>query len=135
MAELVAILPVPVFKTFLVAIGGALGSVLRYGVTGVVHRLYGGTFPLGTFTVNAIGCFVVGCLLSLSENRQALSPEVRVFVAAGVIGGFTTFSAFGFETIELVRKGAVAFAFANVGLNVGLGLIAVWLGIQAGKVL
>ena len=122
-------------KTFLVALGGMLGSVLRYWGTGLVHRLYGGTFPLGTLTVNTLGCFAIGAVLSLLEDRQVLSPEARVFLAVGVLGGFTTFSAFGYETLELMRRGAPTFALANVASNVGLGLLAVWFGIRFGRAL
>lgn len=121
-------------KTLMVAVGGMVGSVLRYGVTVLAQRLCGDAFPLGTLTVNTVGCFVVGVLLPLLD-RQLLSSESRALLMVGLIGGFTTFSAFGFETVELARRGAVDLAFTNVALNVGLGLLAVWLGIQAGRAL
>ena len=119
-------------KTLMVAVGGMVGSVLRYAVSVLAQRLYGDAFPLGTLTVNAVGCFAVGVLLPLLD-RQFLGPESRALLLVGLIGGFTTFSAFGLETVELVRRGATGLAFANVALNVGLGLLAVWLGIQAGR--
>jgi CrcB protein len=122
-------------KTLLVAFGGMLGSVLRYWATGLVHRLYGGTFPVGTLTVNTLGCFAIGAVLALLEDRQVLSPEVRVFLAVGILGGFTTFSAFGYETLELMRRGAAFFALVNVACNVGLGFVAVWLGVRFGRAL
>jgi CrcB protein len=114
-------------NVLLVALGGALGAMARYGLGGWIHR-YVSTFPAGTLTINVLGCFVIGGVLYLTVDRPTLSPEARLFLAIGVLGGFTTFSTFGYETFEMLRDGAVVPALANAGASVGLGLLAVWLG-------
>jgi len=111
----------------LVAVGGALGALARYGVGGWIHR-HVVAFPAGTLTINVLGCFVIGGVLYLTVDRPTLSPEMRAFLTIGILGGFTTFSTFGYETFELLRDGAVVRALMNIGLNVLLGLLAVWLG-------
>lgn len=113
----------------LVGVGGFIGSIMRYLVGGAVQssmkRL---DFPYGTLAVNLIGCFVIGFLAQYGESRGAFSDESRAFIFLGVLGGFTTFSAFGNDTINLARESFVMNAFLNVGANVILGLLAVWLG-------
>lgn len=112
-----------------VALGGALGSVLRYLLsiwTQSASRSI--DFPYGTLAVNLIGCFVIGVLSQLAESRGAFTPEARAFIFIGLLGGFTTFSSFGNETMNLLRDGQTANALANVGANVILGLMLVWLG-------
>jgi CrcB protein len=112
-----------------VALGGALGSVLRY-LLGTWFQVLSNSiaFPYGTLAVNLIGCFVIGFLSQLAESRSAFTPESRAFLFIGILGGFTTFSSFGNETMNLFREGAGWNALANVGANVILGLILVWLG-------
>ncbi|HRQ33213.1 MAG TPA: fluoride efflux transporter CrcB [Anaerolineales bacterium] len=112
----------------LAGVGGFIGSALRYVLGGYVQGLSKGLFPYGTLAVNVIGCFVIGFLSQLAENRGVFSSEARVFVFIGILGGFTTFSSFGNETLNLARDGEMLGAFANIGLNVFLGLLAVWLG-------
>ena len=113
----------------LVGAGGFIGSIGRYLLAGAVHQvLHGSTFPYGTMVVNIIGCFAIGCLNGLAEARQTLVPEVRVFLLIGLLGGFTTFSTFGYETIALMRDSQVGAALANVLLQVTVGLLCVWLG-------
>lgn len=119
----------------LIGLGGMLGTLLRYFVSGLAHRLYGGTFPLGTLTVNAVGCFLIGIVMSLVEHRQALGPDVRAFVIVGILGGFTTFSAFGYETWDLLRRGAPHLAVLNAGANVVIGIVAVGLGMASARAL
>lgn len=85
-------------------------------------------FPYGTLAVNLIGCFIIGVLAQYGEARGAFSNESRAFIFFGLLGGFTTFSSFGNDTVNLVRESFVMNALANVGANVGLGLLAVWLG-------
>lgn len=113
----------------LVGFGGFIGSVLRYTISGwaqqSANRL---DFPFGTLAVNLIGCFVIGLLAQFGERYGAFSNESRAFLFMGVLGGFTTFSAFGNDTVNLMRQDFVVNAFANVGANVILGLLAVWLG-------
>lgn len=112
-----------------VGLGGFLGSVLRYLVGGWVHRgLNTPWFPYGTFVVNMTGCMVIGFLGGLAEARQLFNPEARLFLFIGVLGGFTTFSTFAYETSAFLDDGQILAAFLNVGLHVILGLVAVWLG-------
>jgi fluoride exporter len=110
-----------------VAIGGALGSVLRFWLGGLAQGT-GRVFPWGTLAVNVAGCFVIGAVSHLVEARGAAGPATRAFLLVGLLGGFTTFSAFGNETLNLVRDGERLLAAGNVVANVGLGLLAVWAG-------
>lgn len=112
-----------------VALGGALGSVSRYLLGTWIQSLSKSIdFPFGTLTVNLIGCLVIGLLSQLAEARGVFTPEARAFVFIGILGGFTTFSSFGNDTINLFRDGESFNAFMNVGANVILGLALVWLG-------
>jgi CrcB protein len=113
----------------LVALGGAIGSVARYKLSGfVLHHTIDWRFPAGTFAVNVIGCLVAGVLAGLAEKYDFMSPEARLLLFTGVLGGFTTFSAFGLETMFLLRRGEVLMAGANIFLSVSLGLLALWFG-------
>ena len=116
-------------KILWVGFGGFLGSIGRYLLSGYVQHLLRGTgFPYGTLAVNLTGCLFIGFLSQWVEARGFLSPEVRLFVFMGLLGGFTTFSTFGNETMNLWQTGASAAAFANVVVHVGLGLGAAWIG-------
>ena len=116
----------------LVAAGGALGSVARFLLSGLVLRqVPDWRFPLGTFTVNVVGCLVAGILAGLAERNSLFTPQVRLLLFTGVLGGFTTFSAFGVETMFLLRRGDFAIASANVVLSVVVGLAALALGLAA----
>jgi fluoride exporter len=109
--------------------GGFLGALARYGLSGLVHRqLPLSTFPFGTLVVNLLGCFAIGVIAGLVESRQLFAPEFRTFALIGVLGGFTTFSTFGYETFGLFRYGEYLQAITNVGLQVIGGLTLVWLG-------
>ncbi|MCX6080121.1 MAG: fluoride efflux transporter CrcB [Chloroflexi bacterium] len=113
----------------LVGLGGALGSIARYLTSGWVQTTSKSiNFPFGTLTVNLIGCFVIGFLAQLAESRGIFTSESRAFIFVGILGGFTTFSSFGNETMNLARAGDSWIALANLGANVMLGLLAVWLG-------
>jgi len=112
----------------LVGIGGFVGSIARYVVSGAVQGLTPGTFPYGTFAVNAIGCFAVGAVSHLAEAGGLLSGEARALVVVGLLGGFTTFSTFGNETLNLIRDADWPLAAANVAAHVTLAIGAVWLG-------
>lgn len=113
----------------LVGAGGFIGSVLRYVVsTRVQHWTGPGDFPYGTLVVNVVGCLIIGFLGQWAEARGVFSPTTRAFVFVGVLGGFTTFSAFGNETIHLWRGGLNALALVNVTAQLALGLGAVWTG-------
>jgi fluoride exporter len=120
-----------------VALGGALGSVARYACSTAAARWLGAGFPYGTLFVNVAGSFATGLLAALvsSEGRPSLGADARAFVLVGVLGGFTTFSSFSFETLELARGGALGAAGTNVALSVVLCLFAAWLGFVAGGLL
>ena len=113
----------------LVGVGSLLGGVLRYGLSTWVHKaLDNPWFPYGTLAVNGLGCLVIGFLAGLAESRAAITPEARLFLFVGILGGFTTFSSFALETFSLARDIQNVAALANIGLQVILGLLAVWVG-------
>ena len=112
-----------------VGVGGFFGSIGRYMLAGAVYQIFPNLyFPIGTLAVNILGCFLIGLLTGLAEVRNLLSPEMRVFLLIGLLGGFTTFSTFGFETFALLRDGNFLSALANVLIQVVIGISAVWLG-------
>ena len=113
-----------------VALGGALGSVARYAISGIAVRWLGATFPYGTLFVNVTGSFTIGLLAALvaADGRPSLGADARAFLLVGVLGGFTTFSSFSLETLNLARSGALAPAMLNVAGSVVLCLTAVSLG-------
>jgi CrcB protein len=117
-----------------VAAGGALGSVARYACAGLAVRWLGAGFPWGTLFVNVSGSFVIGVLAALitSDGRATLGPDARAFFMVGILGGFTTFSSFSLETLNLARSGALGAAAANAALSLVSCLAAVWLGFAAG---
>jgi len=117
-----------------IALGGALGSVGRYWLSGVVTDRTGGAFPWGTLLVNVSGSFLIGLLAALTEpgGRRYLGPSGRQFLMYGLCGGFTTFSAFSLQTLELLREGDLAKAGVNAVGSVLLCLVAVWLGYLLG---
>ncbi len=109
--------------------GGFIGALARYGLSGLVHRQVPfATFPYGTMAVNLIGCCAIGVLAGLVESRQQVGPEFRTFALIGILGGFTTFSTFGYETFAMIRDAEYYRVAANVGVHVILGLALVWLG-------
>ena len=117
-----------------IAVGGALGSMARHGVNHMVHvRLLTTRFPLGTVVVNLTGCFVIGLLAGLIAGNRIVFPAYwREFVFVGVLGGFTTFSTFGLDTLMLARTDAPVAALANVLVQTCGGLLAVWFGYRLG---
>ncbi|PYS24276.1 MAG: fluoride efflux transporter CrcB [Acidobacteria bacterium] len=115
-------------KMFLAGIGGFVGTILRYSVSGLVQDLSRSIdFPYGTLAVNLIGCLAIGFLSQLAESRGYFTAETRTLVFIGVLGGFTTFSAFSNETMNLWREGENLLAIANVAAHLVLCLGAVWL--------
>lgn len=111
-----------------VGLGGFVGAIVRYQVSLWAHRWVAGPFPIGTLTVNVMGCFLIGVLMTRVDHG-AFSPETRVFLGTGLLGALTTFSTFGYETFDLIRDGSPALAAVSVLLNVVVGLLAVWMGI------
>lgn len=114
----------------LVALGGAIGSVARWSLSAYVlsHTLTW-RLPLGTLAVNALGCFAAGFLAGAAERHQLFTTDTRLFLFAGVLGGFTTFSAFSLETMHLLRSSELVQAAANIGANVLIGLLAIYAGL------
>ncbi len=115
-------------KLLLAGLGGFIGSSLRYVMTGYVQQTSRSiSFPFGTLAVNLIGCLIIGFLSQLAESRGVFTAESRTFIFVGLLGGFTTFSTFGNETMNLWRDGQNGFAIANIAAHLVLGLGAVWL--------
>ena len=113
----------------MVGSGGFIGALARYGLSGFVHRQVPfATFPYGTMAVNLMGCCAIGVIAGLAESRQLFGPEFRTFALIGLLGGFTTFSTFGYETFAMLRDAEYLRVAANVGVHVILGLALVWLG-------
>lgn len=115
----------------LVGLGGGLGSICRYLLGSALLQASGqGRFPLGTLAVNVIGCLLAGLLAGLVQRHELLDAQARLFLFTGLLGGFTTFSAFGLETVQLLRQGQTATAALYAGASLACGLAAVWGGIK-----
>jgi CrcB protein len=126
----------PWTRLAIVALGGAIGAVARYVIAGAVQRMTSPYFPYGTLAVNVVGCAAVGVVVGLALDRpSAIGPGLRLFLVIGVCGGFTTFSAFGYETLELLRADQFLSAFLNVGANLLAGVAAVWAGLALSRVM
>ena len=113
----------------LVGFGGAIGSILRYLTSFCLAKYYENAFPLATFIVNIIGCFLIGLLAGFLAKSQLASEDIKWFLITGLCGGYTTFSAFAYENIQLMQTDNLSLAFFNIGLSVIIGLVAVWLGL------
>lgn len=115
-----------------IAIGGAFGSVMRYLLSIWVHSFAGRGFPWGTLAVNVLGCLIMGVLFALLAERTS-NGVLRAGLLIGVLGGFTTFSAFSIETVNLMIEGALAKAAINMAASLGLCVAATWIGLIAGR--
>lgn len=114
---------------FVIGMGGFLGSIARYSLGNYITRYFDETsFPVGTFAVNILGCFIIGFVGGLIEYRDLFSPEIRLMLLAGVLGGFTTFSSFGNESLFLFQQGELRTVLLYIGTSVICGLLAVWIG-------
>jgi len=122
-------------RYLLVALGGMLGAVARYGLSGWISNATTGKFPYGTLAVNLIGSFVIGFFLTLAIDRFSWSPELRIFFTVGFLGAFTTFSTFSYETVELLREGVYAVAAINMGASLFGCLAATFAGIILAKLI
>jgi len=117
-------------KYALIMVGGAVGSLLRYILQGWGQALTNDTFPLGTLGVNVVGCFAIGFLNYLLTGPWPIRAEYRIGLLVGLLGGFTTFSSFGWETFSLANEGQGMRAMMNMLLSITVGFIAVWLGFR-----
>lgn len=116
-----------------IAMGGAVGAVLRYGVSVSIYSLLGRGFPYGTLFVNVSGSLLMGLLSVLMLERFNVGPEWRAAVLVGLLGSFTTFSTFSFETLNLLEQGDLMRAMSNIVLSVLVCLVAVWFGVLIGR--
>ena len=122
-------------KLILIGLAGFIGTLSRYWLSGVVARRYGETFPMGTLLVNLVGCFLVGLLFYLLQERFLVNQTVRTVILIGFLGGFTTFSSFGLQTFTLLQDGEFGLAALNIlGANV-IGLVLVWAGYTLARIL
>ena len=119
----------------LVFLGGGAGASARYWLSGAVYRFLPADFPYGNLVVNIFGCFLIGILMAISQDRFIISPPLRVFLAIGILGGFTTFSSFSYETVALLQDGELHHALVNVFSTVGGCLLATTFGVLAGRIL
>ncbi|HHM05045.1 MAG TPA: fluoride efflux transporter CrcB [Gammaproteobacteria bacterium] len=116
-----------------IAVGGAVGAVLRFGVSTATYNILGRSFPFGTLMVNVLGSVLMGVLYVLFIDRLNIAPEWRAAVLIGLLGSFTTFSTFSLETLNLLENGAPVKALLNIMLSVALCLAAAWLGLALGR--
>jgi len=118
-----------------IAVGGALGTVARFAVSSAFAQAVGESFPWGTVVVNISGCFVIGVFATITgpDGRLVVAPDLRQFVLIGICGGYTTFSSFSLQTLNLLRNGDVMGAGLNTGVSFGACMLAVWLGAVAGQ--
>lgn len=122
-------------NALLVFLGGGIGATARYGLQGAMYRLTGAGFPYGTLAVNVLGSFVIGFLMAFFEERFIVNASLRVFLTIGILGGFTTFSSFSYETMVMFRDGSYGLGIINVVSSVAVCLTATWLGMVSGKLL
>jgi CrcB protein len=122
-------------KILIIGLGGFIGAVMRYSISGWVQKLFSGSFPYGTLAVNIIGSFVLGFFLFMSKGRFAINPIWRSFIAVGMMGALTTYSTFSYETVMLLQENLYLQAGLNTLLNVGLTLVAVWVGMVIAKLI
>lgn len=120
-------------QLFSIALGGALGAVSRYCLGNFLSRLMGGSLPYGTFVINVVGCFFMGLIMTMIIERGILSAAWRLFLCVGFLGGFTTFSSFGYEALMLMQEGKITATLAYVGGSIMLGAAAALVGVTLAK--
>lgn len=126
---------VAAIKLAAVAAGGALGASLRYLIAAVTHEVLGHEFPYGTLMVNIIGSFIIGYLLVLLPEQEGGIPVMRLLLITGVLGGFTTYSAFSVETLQLLQDGHLTKAGLNITMTLFFCFVAVWVGFIAARLI
>ena len=117
----------------IIALGGALGAVSRFLLGNAVSRAIGSALPYGTFVINALGCFAMGLLMTIIVDREMIPAAWRLFLCVGFLGGFTTFSSFGYEALMLLTEGRMLAALAYAGGSVVLGLVAAAAGVLCAR--
>lgn len=117
----------------MIALGGALGAVSRFLLGNAVSKAVGSALPYGTFVINVIGCFAMGLLMTLIVDREMLPAAWRLFLCVGFLGGFTTFSSFGYEALMMLTEGRLLAVLAYVGGSVALGLVAAGLSVLCAR--
>ncbi len=121
-------------RILIVGLGGCLGAVLRYVISGAAEKHFG-NFPVGTLIVNVLGGFLIGFIMQASADTWPVPSNVRIFLTTGIMGGLTTFSTFSYETVSLLSDGEYLMGGANAGLNLFLALFACWVGKTAAQML
>jgi len=120
-------------ELMIAGLGGFIGSACRYWVSMASYRVFGQDFPYGTLIVNVLGSFLIGFLMTLFDERFVINPNVRIFLTIGILGGFTTFSTFSYETISLLREASYLMGVANIIGTILTCLVATWAGSVIGK--
>lgn len=122
-------------NVLLVGIGGGVGSILRYLCQKWVYQLYPYSFPWGTFLINIAGCFLIGVFFAASEKTTFITGDWRLFLTTGICGGYTTFSTFAFENMNMLRTGDISYSLLYIIGSVVLGILAVFAGVALIKLL
>jgi CrcB protein len=112
----------------LIGLGGSIGSILRYLTSVVIEKYYATIFPLATLIINILGCLLIGIIMGLLEKNHVTDSSMKWLLVTGYCGGFTTFSAFGYENIRLLQNGNILLALVYISASIILGLGSVWLG-------
>ncbi|MGE5353121.1 MAG: fluoride efflux transporter CrcB [Syntrophothermus sp.] len=119
----------------IVFLGGGIGAVTRYWLSGYIYRLTGANFPYGTLAVNVIGCLLIGFLMTFFEERFIITPALRLLLTIGFLGGLTTYSTFSYETIALLEEGNILYGLGNVLVTTVACLTSTFAGAAIGKLL
>jgi CrcB protein len=122
-------------RLFWICLGGAIGTGARYALSGWLLRILGPEFPYGTLAVNVLGSFLLGVLMQVALSTESFPPTLRLILATGVVGGFTTYSTFNYETLQLFQEGAWLLGLGNLGITVAGCLAVGGLGLVVGRLL
>ncbi|NOY89313.1 MAG: fluoride efflux transporter CrcB [FCB group bacterium] len=123
------------FKLIIIGAGGFLGAIFRYVLSGFFQQYFKPLFPGGTLIVNVIGCFLLGGVMYMVQSRGMFHGHLRLFLTIGLLGALTTFSTFGYETLELINSNLIKLTLLNIFGNIVLGVFSVWLGVTFVKII